>query len=51
MELKLHQERLEERMRDSPKLLLRDRAIVKIANTHGYDYDRAARMYEVLQVK
>lgn len=51
MEQKLFEERLEERMKHDPDLVIRERAIIKLQNSYGYDYDQANRMYEIMQVK
>ena len=47
----MYEERLQSRMAGDRGLAARDRAIVKLANTYGYDYERAARMYEMMQVR
>ena len=48
MEQKLYEDRLSERMKADPERVLRERDIVKIQNSYGYDYNQAARMYEVM---
>ena len=38
-------------MGQNPELVLRERAIVKLMNSYGYNHSQASKLYEIIQVR